>query len=376
MLPGKQTRKHLSKKGGIGLSEVISLNIKRTCLELAASGKTRKQIYKEYFSKQFDEPQSYESFARSMCRWRQKLYPDDTTLVKGTYEGFYAHDATVQVNSDGEIVQAWIKQKPEDLDVERFMDGVRASVEPYGFLPVEHEGNEMLEIPLFDMHWGVVFLDYYKNTLDEILGIINERKWEKIVILFGQDFFHNDSIEHGITSNGTPIEKVDMERAVKDGRRFMYAIIDSAIQNGSNVHVIYTPGNHDRSISWMFIQVLLERYGPQVVDDTFAYRKILSYGQNAIMVTHGDSKISTAKNLAHIFPISFPQEFGNATIREVHSGHLHHEGEEDVFGVMVRRLSSGVKIDKYSDQHGFVGSHKRFMLFRWTESKLKAIYYV
>ena len=358
------------------MSEAISLAVKKACLELWASGKTCQQIYKEYYTKQVDRPQAFRSFQVSMGRWKKKIYPDDVTLERGTYGGFVAHDATVQVNSDGEIVQAWIKQKPTDIDVELFLDGVRASVESYEYFPVEHNGDEMLEIPLFDMHWGINYLDYYQELLDEILSVIAERKWEKIVIPFGQDFFHNDSIEQGITSNGTVIEKVDMERAVKEGRQFMYAIIDAAIQNGSEVHVIYTPGNHDRSISWMFIQVLLERYGPEIVDDSFAYRKVLSYGKNAVMFTHGDSRVSTAKNLAHIFPVSFPEEFGNATIREVHSGHLHRESESDVFGVMVRRLSSSANNDLWSEKGGYVGAHKRFMLFRWTKTKLKAIYYV
>lgn len=361
------------------MPKAIPLSVKKTCLELKASGLSRTRIYREYFVNQVDEPQSYESFVRSMRRWTKKFYPDDITLTQGTYEGFVAHDATVQVNAEGEIVQAWIKQKPSDLDLEKFLEGIKASVEPYPYdkTVIPHSDNEdMLEIPLFDMHWGVAYMDYYSHTLEEILDLIHEHKWNRVVIPFGQDFFHNDSIEHGVTSNGTQIEKVDMEKAVKEGKQFMFAIIDAAIQNGSKVEVIYTPGNHDRSISWMFIQVLLERYGPEVVDDSFLYRKCVTHGSNAIMLTHGDSKRVTAKNLAHIFPVTFPEEFAASTIREVHSGHLHHESEEDIFGVMVRRLSSGNETDEWSNREDFIGSHKRFMLFRWSTTKLKAIYYV
>ena len=124
------------------------------------------------------------------------------------------------------------------------------------------------------------------------------------------------------------------------------------------------------------MQVLLERYGPRVVDDSFEYRKVVTYGKNAIMITHGDSKQATAKNLAHIFPISFAEEFANADVREVHSGHLHHEAEADIYGVMVRRLSSGGKTDDWSDKEDFVGSHRRFMVFEWDNNKLKSIHYI
>jgi hypothetical protein len=94
------------------------------------------------------------------------------------------------------------------------------------------------------------------------------------------------------------------------------------------------------------------------------------------MITHGDSKQATAKNLAHIFPIMFAEEFANANVREVHAGHLHHEAEADIFGVMVRRLSSGGKVDDWSNKEDFVGAHKRFMVFEWDLTKLKSIHYI
>ena len=233
----------------------------------------------------------------------------------------------------------------------------------------------MLEIPLFDMHWGIAYYDYYEPILEEILQLINSRRWEKIVIPFGQDFFHNDSIVNGQTTKGTEIEKVDMVKAVKDGKKFIYAIIDEAIANADEVQVLYTPGNHDKSISWMFVQVLLERYG-SIVDDSIENRKCITYGSNAIMVTHGNSKRATMKNLAHIFPISFPESFGKAIVREVHAGHLHEEADSDVYGVMVRRLSSGGKVDEWTDNEDYLGSHRRFMIFEWGLDKLKSIHYI
>jgi UDP-2,3-diacylglucosamine pyrophosphatase LpxH len=234
----------------------------------------------------------------------------------------------------------------------------------------------MLEIPLFDMHWGIAFMDHYKQTLESILKVITTHNWKTIVIPFGQDFFHNDSIVNGQTTKGTVIEKVDMRRAVKEGQQFMYTWIESAIANADEVKVLYSPGNHDRSISWMFMQVLLARYGSDIVDDTMEFRRVFTYGKNTVMVTHGDSKNATAKNLAHIFPVTFPREFADATTREVHSGHLHHESDSDIFGVMVRRLSSGNATDEWSNKEDFIGAHKRFMLFDWSLEKLSAIYYI
>ena len=113
-----------------------------------------------------------------------------------------------------------------------------------------------------------------------------------------------------------------------------------------------------------------------MIDDSMDYRKIVTYGKNSIMLTHGDSKQATPKNLDHIFPVSFPEEFANANVREVHAGHLHRESEADIYGVMVRRLSSGSKSDDWSDREDFIGTHKRFMLFEWSPDKLNAIHYI
>lgn len=359
------------------MREFIPLEVKKTCLAMWVNGESIRTIYDEYFVKQVKNPQSIGSFNRSIRRWRNATPADDLTLMAGTYEGFTAHDATVQVSKNGEIIQAWIKQKVDDVDFDKIVKALHEKVEKYEYTPRPIDNSfDMLEIPLFDMHWGVAFMDHYESTLNSILDLIRSHPWKRIVIPFGQDFFHNDSIVNGQTTKGTAIEKVDMTRAVKEGRKFMGAIIENAIECADEVRVLYSPGNHYRSISWMFMQVLLERYGPEIVDDSLEYRKAFTYGKNAIMVTHGDSKQATSRNLAHIFPIAFPEEFANTTTREIHSGHLHREGEADVYGIMVRRLSSGNRTDDWSDKEDFIGAHKRFMLFEWNLESLKSIHYI
>lgn len=359
------------------MSLIIPIQVKKECCRMKQEGYGLRQIYNDYYIGNVEDPCSYASFKRMLLRWENKTFPDDTTLECGTYDGFTAHDATVQVSSTGQIVQAWIKQKASDFNIEDLVETLRENVEHYKYVGQnEKSADRMLEIPLFDMHWGISFLDDYKQVLDDILDRIHSRHWDKIVIPFGQDFFHNDSIVNATTTGGTVIDKVDMVRAVKEGRQFITAIIDAALENANSVKVLYTPGNHDRSVTWMFMQVLLERYGADVVDDTMEYRKVFTYGKNSIMVTHGDSKQATAKNLAHIFAVSYPEEFAQASIREVHAGHLHHEKTGDIYGVMIRRLSTGVAVDDWSNRQDFVGSHRRFMIFEWDQNALRSIHYV
>lgn len=359
------------------MANTISLKVKKECCRLKREGLTTRQIYDTYYVKQLENPCNSNVFRGMLNRWMKRDFPDDTTLECGTYEGFTAHGATVQVSRTGEIVQAWIRQNSNGYDLEDLANALRESVEPYNYIPKhDDDANRMLEIPLFDMHWGISFMEDYKPILDDILDIIHSRHWDRIVIPFGQDFFHNDSVVNPVTTKGTVIDKVDMTRAVKEGRQFITTIIDAALNNSNETRVFYTPGNHDRSVTWLFMQVLLERYGSDVVDDSMEYRKVFTYGANSIMVTHGNSKQATAKNLAQIFAVSFPEEFAQATTREVHSAHLHHEKESDIFGVMVRRLSSGVTVDDWSNREDHVGAHRRFMIYEWDQNHLCSIHYI
>lgn len=355
----------------------IPIKVKKECIRLKQEGCSSREIYNKYFALNVEKPCSFESFKRALQKWQKRTFPDDTTLECGTYEGFTAHNATVQVSKSGEIVQAWIRQNVNEVDLDELVASLKVNIEPYVYTP-QHDpaADRMLEIPLFDMHWGISFMEDYQPVLDEVLRLITSRHWDQIVIPFGQDFFHNDSVVNAVTTKGTVIDKVDMVRAVKEGRQFITAIIDAALKNSNKTHVVYTPGNHDRSVTWMFMQVLLERYGADVVDDSMEYRKVFIYGKNSIMVTHGDSKQATAKNLSNIFAISFPEEFAQATIREVHAGHLHHEKEGDIFGVMIRRLSAGNAVDDWSNRQDYIGTHRRFMIFEWDQCSLRSIHYV
>lgn len=355
---------------------IIPIKVKRDCCQMKREGADLTTIY-AYYTQQVGETCTRSAFRGMLNRWMKLDFPDDLTLTAGTYDRFTAHNATVQVSKTGEIVQAWIKQRANEFDPEEFLEALRGEIEPYAYEPKYDEtADRMLEIPLFDMHWGIAFLEQYEAVLNDILELIWSRHWDQIVIPVGQDFFHNDSIVNPVTTRGTVVDKVDMTRAVKEGRQFITAIIDNALKQANTVRVFYSAGNHDRSISWMFMQVLLERYGSDVIDDSMEYRKVFTYGKNSVMVTHGDSKQATAKNLAHIFPISYPEEFAQATTREVHSGHLHHESEADIYGVMVRRLSSGAAVDDWSNRQDFIGTHRRFMIFEWDLDSLRSIHYI
>lgn len=349
----------------------IDIETKKRCIDAYNAGKPPKEIYLELYHDDYPDA-TYESFKRSLRKWRRKIQPDTTTLEGGTYEGFTAHNATVQVNHKGEIVQAWIKQALDDGQWDALLDVIRENTIPVQIEPKTGDGIGMLEIPLYDLHLP---LSDHTKSIEQLLGIIERQKWEEINIVIGQDMFHNDDMR-GRTASGRTIEKVGIPKAWEMARSIWFSVIDSSIRQAGRVNLIYSLGNHDESLSWCFVQMLKDHYPQLNVDDRLKQRKCIHWSNCFIGLTHGHYTKNKVNDLRGQFTIEFPEEFSKSVVREIHAGHLHHESEGDLYGVMIRRLSRNGETDQWSEDEGYVGAHKRFMVFEWMPGCLKAVYYI
>ena len=350
----------------------VSLEIKKKCVEMSESGMSNKQIFMDFYSKE-DPTIGFESFRRSIFNWKTKEFPNRELLQKARLDASQIpFAATVQINGAGDVTQAWIRTKSNDAVYMKLIDTVQnVPPIPYRRAPVTVTNDRMLEIALYDMHFGINTLESYQETLDDILEILS-RPFKKIVIVLGQDMFHNDDFM-GRTSSGTPIQKIDMEKAWNDAYIFYCSIIMAC---NVNPDMIYSEGNHDASMGWAFIKMLKAKFPDLEVDDSRKDRKVVTYGTNVIGFTHGNKVRGKLINLRSIFSVEFPMEFAQAKVKEIHAGHLHHEKSEDIFGVMCRTLSTANETDEWHYDNGYVGQNKRFMVFEWSETKLKCIHYV
>ena len=350
----------------------IDLEIKQKCVELANSGYSLPEIYNSYFKKAHPN-MGYETFRHKVKLWRKKQMADLDTLAAGTYPGFIAHGATVQIGRDGTPTQVWIKQTAEEKGFEELLEAIREGTNPVlTRFPEGKEASGMLEIPLFDLHFP---LNDHTETLQRLTEIVRSRTWEEINIIVGQDMFHNDDFR-GRTSSGREIEKIDLVKAWDMAKNFWYTVITEALEHAEAVHLIYSKGNHDESMSWAFVQMLKAMFPQMDVDDSLLQRKIIHWRGCFIGLTHGHYKKSTKNDLRGQFTIQFPEEFARSTVREIHAGHLHTEEEKDIYGVMVRRLCQDGGYDEWADDEGFIGSHKRFMVFKWQPGRLAGIDYI
>lgn len=349
----------------------IEYELKARCVSALRSMTTR-QVFDNVFVPEVGEIWTYESFKRQMRNWKHKQLADEATLACGTFPDYKPHAATVQVDKDGRITQAWIKQQKDTLDWLKIREIVTKNAPKSGIVPSSVSGDTMLEIPLFDMHFGVATFETYRDALCDLLGIIGAKQYEEINILIGQDVLHNNDMR-GHTAKGTPIEKVDFRQAWADAWGFFRMLIDAALAHSPTVRILYSKGNHDECAAWCFFKALEAVYPQVASDDSLAPRKCIFWRGCFIGFGHCEYT-SKSSLLFQNFVLDFPQEFAAAKVREIHSGHLHRESVDE--GIMVRRLPSAVPTDEWSSNNGYTGAHKRFQIFEWAEGRLKAIYYL
>ena len=355
----------------------ISNELKKEWLRRKATGESASQIYRSL--PDGVTAASEETFSRMLRKWAKKIDIDKEILDSANLNfDFKPYASSVHVNGKGEVIGAWIKQSAMESAeawrefilnlIDKPMPTYRAEKR------AETPSDALLEIPLFDMHFGVADMDHYAETLNRIISLVNARYYDEIVIVIGQDLLHNDDFR-GRTSKGTPIDKVDMIKAWSDADTFFTCLIKSALGQANRVRVIYSKGNHDESFSWG-IAKLLERTFPEVIFDTeLKPRKAIEWKGCFIGWSHAEYAKSRPEDLFMQFALEYPQQFANAGVREIHTGHLHNESGKDV-GAMVRRLPTAGVTDDWSRDQGFVGAHKRFMLFVYEPERLSAVHYV
>lgn len=236
------------------------------------------------------------------------------------------------------------------------------------------ESSSMIELPLYDLHFGINTFEDYAVHVDKIVHKLERQEgWNVVVFNVGHDLFHNDNIR-GTTSRGTPIEKVDMMKAWMNALKFYSVLFESAIANADEVYAIYTRGNHDEMVGWTFCQALSERY-PQVKWDLDLYEehKAISYGKVFLGYTHGDKLAD--KNIIDIFNAKYRLPMAKAERRIIKRGHKHTRSrmrqDADYFGTDVFALGTPAKTDQWHSDQGFVGNNKAMEIFTYTTRSLE-----
>lgn len=350
----------------------IPLELKRACVEAHRNGMTSTEIYRTIFQPLHDN-MSEATFRTKLQVWQRGAMADQRTEEAGTYPGMIAHAATVQVDGAGNITQAWIKQH-SGINTEDILEAIRENVQPVQLPKCDTPGDTMLEIPIFDAHFGVATLDDYTTQLAEILDILKTKHWAEVHCIIGQDCLHTNDLR-GHTAKGTDIGRIPFTQAWRDAWAFWCTILETATEVTPKLYAHYSKGNHDEATAWCFFKALEARFSGTLffADDSLAPRKCFTW--QGCFVGYGHCEyVKHLDKIFRDFVMDFPDAFSSCSCREIHTGHLHSESYDD--GIVVRRLASAVPPDEWSKDNGYVGVHKRFQLFEYSPGRLRSIYYV
>lgn len=351
-----------SKKGAIAPSDI---NYKET-VEISGDGaqKSDKLIYMSEEDKK-DPDFLLESHGYDPVKWEltnsKSSIWNQHNRVDGTLT-LYASKITVKP-----LVNGFDFKKLEEL----------VTTKPtykyeYNNTDVNINGDYLL-LSLVDMHFGISSYEYYKETQDKVLKLL-DKEYKEVLLVVGNDLFHSDSVYKSRTSNGTDLEEVDMVQAWEDARNFFIPIIQKSKKKKSKVTVMYTRGNHSETTEWAFVQHLKAIFPNLDYLDTLDDRKVHMLGKNFIGSYHGDKK--NDKRIAENFATEFPMEWSRATTRTVFSGHLHHEMVLDAGGILIRRLPTKNKVDNFHLEKGYTTSHSRFQVHEFNETDQTGLFYL
>lgn len=246
--------------------------------------------------------------------------------------------------------------------------------------PTNYSKNgKMLELNIADLHLGKLCWpgdsnDTYNeqiarqrffHIINDVLTRSKQYKFEKILFVFSNDFFHFDN-ESKTTTGGTNQDtNLQYTQLYKLGVSMLVEAID-LISQFAPVETFYIGSNHDKLTSFFAIENLNSWYRNNdnvIIDSDPKIRKYVEWGKCLIGFSHGHAE---KKRLGKVMPIEAKEAWGRTEFHEIHAGHFHTEQvvkEEN--GTIVRYLPSVTGTDKWHYESGYIGAIKKAQSFIW-----------
>jgi len=334
---------------------MISIEIKQQCLRMKLEGITPRDIYTNYFQKNCGSEMLFESFRKKLNVWKKYVEITEDILEGASLYGTFKPEwGTVQTDGEGKVERTWLRSKKgEDDWKEEILEAIKNIKPDELIIPFNNlvkPSVSLYVVPIFDMHLGVGYYEDFIQTQQDIATEIRLGH-EKIIFAIGSDLIHNNDFK-GNTANGTPIEQVDMPKAIYDAGKFYIPLLKEAIASGAEVEVIYVKGNHDEIASWGFVHYLSGIFPQVQFDMELEERKARLWNGVFVGFTHGD-KASNLRDMAEAFVNENTQIWSQATVKEIYSGHLHKERVAEHLKTRVRILSTRAITDRWSKDRAF-----------------------
>lgn len=277
-------------------------------------------------------------------------------------------------------VKAWLKKRDDYISVQDDIEALKEDAKKYApkypkIKYPKHETGNLLEISLFDHHFGQlswgdetgganydvkIAQKLAHDAIDYIIA--NSPQPDRILLPIGNDFFNVNSMLNA-TVAGTPQSEDDRwKKTYKKGRELWVGIIEK-LMTIAPVDVLSIPGNHDEERVYYLTDALecwFHNTDSVNVDNSPTMRKYYPWGDCLIGFTHGDKEAEVKKGaLIYLMSTEVPMLWSRAKYKEWHKGHLHAAKEtafqilDEVRGVREWIMPSLVAVDDWHSGKGY-----------------------
>lgn len=261
----------------------------------------------------------------------------------------------------------------EDLDEKDFASIIKDAFEeevkrPPLILQMKETNDDLLsKYVLADLHLGMyawaeecgedydsdIAEELMKRSIDQLAQSVPNSETALVVNL--GDFFHANDAK-GMTPFSGHILDMDTRfaRIASTGVRVIRYVIETLAEKHAKVKYVAVPGNHDPDQSVWLTLALMEAYRDQpnveiVWNPGFFYAT--QHGNNMIAAHHGDR--TNFQRLVLAMSENYAKMWGDTYWRFLDTGHVHHQREQDIGGVLCRSYRTLAAKDAFHAKGGY-----------------------
>jgi hypothetical protein len=321
----------------------------------------------------------------------EKVWQIDRFVVNKWEQGSKDKEQEVQVVELWQV-KVWFRRKVGIFE-KRSLDYLESVINKSRWKPPKKvskrtTGDHMLEVSLFDAHFGKLCWEqetgtdydtdiasgYYLNAVDDLLADNADANIEKIIFPLGNDFFNVDSLRNETTS-GTAQDVDDRyHRVYAKGYEATIAAVERC-RKIAPVEIILVQGNHDTLSSYHLAFAMQCTYSDTKdveVDCSPKFRKYRKYGKTLLGLTHGDGERPSDRTTLMAREAS--QWWHDCDFYEWHTGHFHAEKKlqqagTETNGIVERVLPSLSGTDRWHAKKGYTLNRQAAMAFLYDKDK-------
>lgn len=308
--------------------------------------------------------------------------PSEWELVSTTSRkwGIYSKIDKIQTLYASKVTA---KPRKDELSLENvksiFAEMSKTYISPIHVPTRYNENGKMLELSIADLHlgklcWSGDSNDTYNfeiarkrffHIINDVLTKTENQKFEKIIFVWSNDFFHYDNLASSTTAGTKQDTDLKLAQMFKIGVKMLIDAIDM-LSKIAPVETFYVGSNHDKLMSYFATEYLYAWFRNSInitVDADPKIRKYIEFGKCLIQFSHGHAE---GKRIGDVMSVEERAAWGRCPFTEVHAGHFHSERTiTKDNGVVVRYLGSPTGTDTWHYESGYVSAIKRGQSFVW-----------